>query len=279
MTIVIGYVVAVVVTVVALWLVAGRNFKVVRDPQVNLAELGGRHFGILSGLAGYAVTGMVLLVTLGRTLPNTSDTAYTTVVTMFFISWMAYAGTAFLFANLADPKPGPDLSKPDSFDTAAAQFAGGAATLEFAFGLGWLALRPLFQAFGLSRLADLVAFVSVAIAFASYGLVAHHLNRSGYGPTRVIVAIPLLTIVATFAYGAVVGMLGLRSEDATLDLIVAGFCVGAVAFFALLTMTAATVHGGARRFLARYGAYFVLAFVQANVLLVGFLLLAVLGLA
>jgi hypothetical protein len=69
---------------------------------VNLAELGGRHVGILSGLAGYSVTGMVLLVTLGRSLTDNTSTAYTTVVTMFFVAWMAYSATAFLFINLTD---------------------------------------------------------------------------------------------------------------------------------------------------------------------------------
>jgi hypothetical protein len=279
MTIVIGYLVAVAVAVAVLWVVAGRNFKVVRDPQLNLAELGGRHVGILSGLAGYAVTGMVLLVTLGRTLLDNESTSYTTVVTMFFISWMAYSGTAFLFANLSDPKPSPDFTQLDTFDTAAAQFAGGAATLEFAFGLAWLALRPLFEAFGLVRLADLVAFVSIAVAFASYGLVAHHLHRSGYGPTRVLVAVLALTVAAALAYGLIVGMLGLRSDEATLNLIVSGFCIGVIAFFALLMISAATEHVRARHFLCIYGPYLILAFVQANVLLVGFLLLAVLGYA
>src|SRR5437762_11961410 len=105
MVIVFGYLAATAITVIAIWIVAGRNFVIVRDPSVNLAELGGRHVGIMSGLAGYAVTGMVLLVTLGRSLSDPASAAYTTVVTMFFISWMAYSGTAFLFANLADPKP------------------------------------------------------------------------------------------------------------------------------------------------------------------------------
>src|SRR3954451_20658888 len=105
---------AAVITVSLVWLVAGRHYVVARDPDVNLAELGGRHVGILSGLAGYAVTGMVLLVTLGRTLPDTDGTSYTTVVTMFFISWMAYSGTAFLFANLAE-RPKGDHAPPAEF--------------------------------------------------------------------------------------------------------------------------------------------------------------------
>jgi hypothetical protein len=278
-TIVIGYVVAAALCTAAIWLVAGRNFVAQRDPAVNLADTAGKQVGIMSGLAGYAVTGMVLLVTLGRSLSDTSSTAYTTVVTMFFVSWMAYAATAFLFANMTDPDEEARRNPKHGFDVPAAQFAGAAATLEFAFGLGWLALRPLFQAFGLTRLADLVALVLVGVALASYGLVANQLHRSGLGPGRVLVTIPLLTVAAVVVYGLAVGLLGLRSDQAALDLIVAGFVVGAVAFTFLIALNVLGAHTQTARWLARTGGYFVLAYVQANVLLVGFLLLAVLGLA
>ena len=279
MTIVLGYLAATVVAVAALWIVAGRNFVSQRDLAVNLADLGSKQVGLMSGLAGYAVTGMVLLVTLGRSLSDTSSTAYTTVVTMFFISWMAYAGTAFLFANLSDHDEEARRQPPHGFDAPAAQFAGAAATLEFAFGLGWLALRPLFLSFGLTRLADLVSLVLVGVAVASYGLVAHQLHRSGYGPARVVMAIPVLTAVATLIFALVVGAFGLRSEQSALDLIVVGFGVGALAFGFFIALNFLGAHARTARFLAPAAGYVVLAYVQANMLLVAFLLLAVLGLA
>jgi hypothetical protein len=141
----------------------------------------------------------------------------------------------------------------------AAQFAGAAVTLEFAFGLGWLALRPRFQ--------------------ASYGLVAHHLQRCGYGAGRVLVAIPALAIAATLAYAAVASVLGLRSADGTLNLVIVGFCAGAVAFFALTTLIVSAVRERSARFLARFGRFLVLAYAQAVVLLVSFLLASILGVA
>jgi hypothetical protein len=278
-TVVIGYVVALAACVGVVWLVAGRNFVAQRDPAVNLADIAAKQVGLMSGLAGYAVTGMVLLVTLGRSISDTSGTAYTTVVTMFFISWMAYAGTAFLFANMSDHDEEGRREPRHGFDVPAAQFAGAAATLEFAFGLGWLALRPLFLAFGLTRLADLVSLVLVGVAIASYGLVAHQLHRSGFGPARVLTAIPLLTVGATLLYGLLVAMLGARSEQAALDLIVVGFAFGALAFGFFITLNILGSYRPTARLLARIGGYLVVAFAQANVLLVGFLLLAVLGLA
>ena len=43
--IVIAYLISAVIAIAALWFVAGQRFVVVRDPSVNLAELGGRHVG------------------------------------------------------------------------------------------------------------------------------------------------------------------------------------------------------------------------------------------
>jgi hypothetical protein len=94
-----------------------------------------------------------------------------------------------------------------------------------------------------------------------------------------VVAIPLLTVAAVVVYGLVVGLLGQSSDQAALDLIVAGFVVGAVSFTFLIALNVLGAHARAARWLARTGSYLVLAYVQANVLLVGFLLLAVLGLA
>jgi hypothetical protein len=253
-TVVIGYVVALVACISAVWLVAGRNFVAQRDPAVSLADIAAKHVGLMSGLAGYAVTGMVLLVTLGRSISDTSGTAYTTVVTMFFISWMAYAGTAFLFANMSDHDEEARRQPRHGFDVPAAQFAGAAATLEFAFGLGWLALRPLFLAFGLARLADLVSLVLVGVAIASYGLVAHQLHRSGFGPARIVIAMPLLTVAATLLYGLIAGLLGARSDQAALELIVVGFGFGALAFGFFVTLNIPGAYRPTARLLARVGA-------------------------
>lgn len=279
MTVAIAYLVAVAIAVVAIWVVAGRNFVCQRDPAVNLADIAGRHVGIMSGLSGYAVTGMVLLVTLGRSISDPSSTTYTTVVTMFFISWMAFAGTAFLYANVSDHDPDARREPRHGFDVPAAQFAGAAGTLEVAFSMGWLALRPLFQAFGLERLADIAAPILVVVSFASFALVAHHLHRSGYGPARVVVAIFAFATLATLGYAALAGIVGLRSEEATLDVIVVGFSVGVFAFSGFILLTILGAYQRTAKYLARFGSYIVVAYVQSVVVLVGFVLLGVLGLA
>jgi hypothetical protein len=279
MAVVLGYLISTIVATVVVWAAAGRSYSIVRDPQVSLTDLGGRHVGILSGLAGFAVTGMVLLVTLGRNIPDTSSISYVTVVTMFFVSWMAYSGAGFMFANVSDSRPASNEEGNPAFDIAAAQFSGAAAALEIAFANGWLALRPLFQAFGLARLSELAAVILVAATVASYGLVSVHLHRSGYGTPRVLLAMPLLAAAGAVTYAVLAGALGLRSEEASLSVVVATFIVGAVAFALINMLPIFVQHHRTRAIVDRWGRYLVLAFVQSVVVLVAFLALSILGLA
>jgi hypothetical protein len=125
----------------------------------------------------------------------------------------------------------------------------------------------------------LAAVILIAATVASYGLVSLHMHRSGYGTPRVLVAMPLMATAGAALYGLVVAWLGLRSEDASLSVVVATFIVGAVAF-ALINMLPIFVrHDRTRRIAERWGRYLVLAFVQSVVVLVAFLALSILGLA
>lgn len=117
------------------------------------------------------------------------------------------------------------------------------------------------------------------MAVISYGLLAYHLFRSGYGPGRVVTTIPVLAISAALTYGLIVGMAGMRSEEATLDLTIAAFTVGAVAFAFLNTMGLLARHERAEILIDKYGRYLILAYAQAAVMLLAFLVLSVLGLA
>ena len=273
MTAVAGYLVATTVAIAISWIVAGSGYTVSRDRSVNLGEVGGRHVSILAGLSGFAVTGMVLLVTLGRTLPGASGTPFTTLLTMFLVAYMGYFATSLMFANISDTET------KTGFDVPSAAYAGAAVTLYFTVIVGWLALRPLFQTFGFMRMADLAGWLLLAAAIGGYGLVAQHLYRSGYATGRLATLIPLLSAAVALAFGLSVTLLGLRSPDATLDLTIAAFVMGAAAF-GLLTILPVVAHQkGLAPHLARYGPYLILAYAQAVVVVVAFLLLSIFGLA
>lgn len=271
MAAVVGYLVAAGVTIAIVWIVAGRSPAVPREPAVDLAEIGSRHVSILGGFAGFAVTGMVLLVTLGRGLSDTSSDAYTTVLTMFFAAYVGFIGSSLLYANIPDGDPG------QGFDVPAAMFAGASVLQFFTISVGWYALVALFVTVGLDRLAGLTFWLLLASTVASYGLVATQLRRSGLFAPRLIVLIPALTVVAVLVAAALSAALGLHSADSVLALTVTAFVLGSPAFGILSALPALVREDhDMPPLIARYGTRLLVGFAQAGILFVGFLVLAVL---
>ena len=272
MAAVVGLIVANVVAIAAAWLIAGRD-PTPPAPTTTLPDLSSRHVSILGGLAGFAVTGMVLLVTLGRNLPDASGTAFTTLLAMFFVAYIGFFATSLLFANVGDPDPAA------GFDVPGMMFAGAAITQFFTIGIGWFALRPLFEAFGLTRLAEMVGWLLIVSTAASYALLATQLHRSGYASGRLISVIPVLAVATTVAYGAIAAWAGLRSPDSALDLVVVAFVLGSPAFAILTALPVLADWSRTAPLLAAHGRSFVLCYAQGATVFVGFLVLAVLGLA
>jgi len=80
-------------------------------------------------------------------------------------------------------------------------------------------------------------------------------------------------------FGLLVGRLGLRSPDATLDLTIAAFVMGAAAFGLLTVLPVLAHQKRLAPHLARYGPFLILAYAQAVVVVVALLLLSIFGLA
>jgi hypothetical protein len=92
--------------------------------------------------------------------------------------------------------------------------------------------------------------------------------------------LPLLAVLGTAAYGLFVAVVapGLRSPDSTLDLTVTAFIVGVPAFLAMTVLPIAAHHERLEPILAERWHIVVIAYAQGAMILIGFLLLAVLGL-
>lgn len=271
--VVIGYLLATGVAVAAVWMIAGRGYTNVRDRSVDLGELGGRNVGVLGGLAGFAITAIVLLVTLGRGLPVASDTPFTALLTMFFVAYVAALGASLVFASITD-----DRSE-SGFDLPAAGFVVGAMSLSFGFAASGLALQPMFEAFGLFRMAEIAGWVMVVAVIAGYGLIVQYLHRAGYVNARLAVAIGLLALAASGIYAAVAALFRLTSPESTLLLTVTGFAVAAPAYVLIGSLPVIARSPRVAGVLARRGPYVVLAYVQSQTMLLSFLVLCVLGLA
>jgi hypothetical protein len=267
----IGYVLAVAVTTAVTLVVAGPRRTIRRDPTFALEEVAGRHVSILGTLAGFAVTGVVFLVTQARNVPDPTGTPFTTVLTMFVVAYMGYFSTSVLFANVSQK------AEPSAFDLAAAEYAGASISL-FAVFIGWFALKPLFETFGLTTVADLTGWFLVGAVIVGFGVLGGALFRSGYASARLVAVIAAGALAATAVYGIVAALLpGLRSPEATLDLTVVAFLAGVPAYVAMTLLPMAAHRAGLAPVLAERWHLAVLASALAVVCLTGFLLLAVMG--
>jgi hypothetical protein len=274
MAAVIGYLVASMIAISATLLVAGPHLVVKRDPAFELEDVSARQVPILGALAGFAVTGVVFLVTQARNVPDATSTSFTTVVTMFVVAYMGYFSSSVLFANVSH------RAEDTPFDLAAAQYAGASISL-FSVFLGWFALKPLFETFGLMTIASLTGWLLIGAVVVGYGLLASALYRSGYASARLTVLLPLFAIVATLTYMILIGALApsLRSPEATLNLTVVAFIAGVPAYGAMTILPIAAHRERLAPILADRWHLAILAYAEGVMVLIGFLLLAVFGLA
>lgn len=274
MAAVIGVLIAGIVAIAAALIVAGPRREVRRDPTFELGDVSARLVGVMSALAGFAVTGIVFLVTQAHNVPDPSGTSFTTVLTMFVVAYMGYLSSSLLFANVSHRA---DVT---AFDLAAAQYAGASISL-FSVFLGWFALKPLFETFGLTAIAELTGWLLVGALLVGYGLLATSLYRSGFVSARLTVLLPVFAAAGMVVHAVVVGVLApeLRSVEATRYLTVMAFVAGVVAYGALTILPIAANDARLAPILADRWHLAVTAYAQGAMVLVGFLLLAVLGLA
>jgi hypothetical protein len=272
MTAVIGYLIVVTIAIVAALAVAGPHYVVRRDPTFELEDVSARQVPILGALAGFAVTGVVFLVTQARNVPDATSTSFTTVVTMFVVAYMGYFSSSVLFANVSH------RSEDRTFDLAAAQYAGASISL-FSVFLGWFALKPLFETFGLATVASVTGGLLVGAVVVGFGQLATALYRSGYASARLIAVIGLLAAAGTLGYALVIGVLApnLRSSEATLALTVVAFIAGVPAYGAMTILPIAAKRRRWAPILADRWHLAVVAYAEGVTVLIGFLLVAVLG--
>ena len=266
-----AFVIGTIAAIAVGWLVVGRSQVLARDPSFDPVEVGRRYVTILGGLAGFAVTGMIFLVTLGRSLPGADNASYTTVVAMFLVAYIGFLGVSILFANIHG------TSGEGGLDVAAAMFAGGTVMVWFTVGIGWLALVPLFEIVGLHQLAVLAGWVLLTSTLASYSLNATQVYRTGFVGARLALLIPALAAVVVLAYGLVLGVLGVRPGDSTLAITIAGLLIGLPAYAAISILPALARHERLGPIAAATAPFGVFALAEGSAVIIGLLLFSILG--
>ena len=269
MAAVVAFVVGTVSAIVVGWSTVGRGQVLTRDPTFDAVEVGRRYVTVLGGLAGFAVTGMVLLVTFGRSIPGADNASFTSVVAMFLVAYVGFLGVSILFANIHGSDAGP-------IDVPAAMFAGGTTMVWFTIGVGWFALVPLFDIVGLHQLADLAGWLLLSSTVASYSLNAVHVYRTGLVSGRLSILIPLMAIAVVLVYAIVLAVSGIRPADATLSLTVTALLLGLPAYAGIAVLPALARQERLVPLLTKAAPLAVFMLAQGCTVLVGLLLFTLL---
>ena len=121
------------------------------SPQLNkhpwiVDDTAKMHVGIMGSLAGFAFTGVVLVVTLVHDRSGAAGSSLDTVIVMFLVAYLWWVGNAFLISFMPHAGTSGDLMPRVHFSLA--------STIEYrTVFLSWFALLPLLEANGLGRLA------------------------------------------------------------------------------------------------------------------------------
>jgi hypothetical protein len=258
--VILGFLIATAVGLTTV-LVAGRRGTVERsDYPWALDEVSKLHVAIVGSLAGFAFTGVVLVVTLARDIGQSAQVALDTVILMFLVAYLYWIGGAFLISYLPGRLARSDLVQRVHFSLA--------SNLEFrVVFLSWFALLPLLQANGLGRLLQILCFLLPASLFLGSLLLA--MAADGLGVVR---------FKETYFSAAVAWLIpGARTPYSALHVTVVMFCVNGLGFALAVLTPLASRYVGVDRFYERYGRRIVIADMQLTMLSLAFLWLAVVG--
>jgi hypothetical protein len=229
------------------------------------------HVGIMGSLAGFAFTGIVLVVTLARDRPGVGS-SLDTVVVMFLVAYLFWVGNAFLISYMPHVDTSDDLEPRVHFSLA--------STIEYrTVFVSWFALLPLLEANGLDRLAYVLYFLLPASLLLGSVIIAVAADGLGLLRVRETYLSGTVGTGLALAYTAIVAFAipGARSSYSALNLTLVIFCINSVGFALAAFTSLSPRYASIKRFYKRYGRWIVIADMQLTMVSLGFLWLGVVG--
>jgi len=228
------------------------------------------HVGIMAGLAGFAFTGVVLIVTLHRA--GAAESSLDTVIVMFLVAYLWWVGNAFLISYLPHGDLSGDLVPRVHFSLA--------STIEYrTVFLSWFALLPLLEANGLGRISHILYFLLPASLL--FGSVLISMAADGLGLLRVSETYlsAAVAMVLALAYAGLVAFAvpAARSPFSPLYLALVIFCINGLGFSLAAICPLVRRYAGIKRFYKQHGRRIVIADMQLTMVSLVFLWLGVVG--
>ncbi len=267
----IGYLVVTVVTAV----VVGRMTGWARPPEarrttLDLPDTARKVQTVLSSLAGFAITSLVLLITLSASRLDMHQERNIDLIALLVVAYLGFVVGAIMYAHTEPVMTSTGL------DLLAAEHAVASGQFFRSIVSGWMALGPLVAILGVDRLTIFVLALLLLAVLGGWIFHAANLTSLGYGERRFALIAPTVGIAGAFAFALLVRFVpGLRSTDSVLYLVAVGAVLGASAhFFFHATRLAGDAFPA---WLGRWMRVIVLADAQADVVYVAFLWLALAG--
>jgi hypothetical protein len=271
MTSLIGFVVVATATALIAARAGARPPVGAPDVPWSLPDAAGRQIVILGGMSGFAVTAIVLLVTIVRDATGVDRAQYNAVIVLFLVAWVSMVGTAVMWTRVPRNDYGEPLLQRLHYGITNDQHFRSIV-------LGWLAMIPLLLAFDLQRPAAVFAAV-VALAGldgAVLSLVALH--RLGFMRLRDVAAIPIVSLAGAAGWATLAGLVpALRATESALYLAVAMVLLNGAMLGIAATGPVLISAERFRGFITARGHVLFIADGAASVTLLAFLWLAAVG--
>jgi len=237
-----------------------------------LADTAKLHVSIMGGLAGFAVTGLVLIVGLARNQPDVPKAPFDTVIAMFVVAYFYYIGNAFLISYLPHRDASGDLVPRVHFSLA--------STMEYrTLFVSWFALRPLLEVHGFARAAEVLEFLLPASMVLGSVIIAMAADGLGLVRVKEVYLSGVIGTSLALGYAAITSWWApeFRTADSALLVTLVLFCVNGLGFALAAVTSLAPRYPGVERFFQRYGRRIAIADMQLTTTSLAFLWLAVVG--
>ena len=230
------------------------------------------HVGIMGGLAGFAVTGIVLIASVTRSQQAAPAPALNTVVMMFTVAYFYYIGNAFLISYLPHRDVSGDFVPRVHFSLA--------SSIEYrTLFVSWFALLPLLHSYGLEQAAAMLAIllpISLLIGSVIIAMAADGLGLILAGETYLSLAVGAALAGAT-AWAVELFVPQIWSDNAAIVVTLIIFGVNGVGYAVASATALAPRYPSIERFYSRYGRQFIVVDMQLTMSSLTFLWMAVVG--
>lgn len=272
MWVVLGFLVAAAISLAASLAVSRREAASFDSHPWNLHETSQLHVHILGGLAGFAFTGVVLIVTFAQERSGAVGPSLDIVIVMFLVAFLWWIGGAFLISYIPHRETSCEVAPRVHFSLA--------STMEYrTVFLSWFALLPLLQANGLGRLAPVLDFLLPASMFCGSVLISMAADGLGLLRFRETYLSAAVGVALALAYAGIVTFMApsARSAYSPLQLGLVIFSLNGLGFSLAALTPLSHNYPAVRRFFERHGRRIVCADMQLTMLSLSFLWLGVVG--